>query len=366
MNLPLNLLGLSLAVALITGCAATDATSTRQAEGKSDALSPEANLESQQPPTADHVWNLIVVSGAAASFEVGLSNLLAQFKASYQSVPSDMWDALGDELAPSKVIPLAIPLYMERFTATEVDELIQFFGTPLGRKFADAGPWMVVEMAPRMNDFVAKAMRNVEQDFGFHFATDASVRSGSAPPDKSIGSSAPAAATLPPRAVSPAPQRSGGFLSWFRRGSLEDPIQLPLDEVAKLTATARADSAGSFIVSLYNGSDWNIVEIVVRISRKRESDSRQFRLSTWDVVTESSETGSLRVTGRKKSSAESLSNSSFRAAIGDFLAGDKKISDPEMRKTFESRGLNPDKYSLQPPARTDWSWTIEFVFGFRK
>src|SRR5437016_2421774 len=92
------------------------------------------------------------------------------------------------------------------------------------------------------------------------------------------------------------PQRSHAGL--FGTGSLEKPVKLPTEDFEKIKASAKPNE-NSFGADVYNGTKWNIVDIVVEISRG--SEGRKFKLSAWQSDFELNNNGTLKKYSSKKS-----------------------------------------------------------------
>jgi hypothetical protein len=131
----------------------------------------------------------------------------------------------------------------------------------------------------------------------------------------------------------------------FGTGSLEKSVKLPSEELGKLKGTAKIVShepvfnlPDDFVASIYNGTDWNIVDIEVTITAKGES--RIFKLSKWGMEgTEFYENGNIKKAGKPvKIPGAPLTSSDFQVDIGAFLSG-----------------LPKDQ----------WSWSIRAVYGFK-
>jgi len=64
-----------------------------------------------------------------------LGALTAQIKQSYPSVPDSVWSEIQQSVTGQEIVDLLIPQYTRNFSAAELQQLIDFYKTPVGKKF---------------------------------------------------------------------------------------------------------------------------------------------------------------------------------------------------------------------------------------
>ncbi|MCP4265050.1 MAG: DUF2059 domain-containing protein [Candidatus Brocadiaceae bacterium] len=78
------------------------------------------------------------VSGTEESYKVGITQMFTMFKQQYSSVESDVWDDLEKEFSKTSLNDLTemlVPVYSKYLTLEDLQELIRFAETPVGKKF---------------------------------------------------------------------------------------------------------------------------------------------------------------------------------------------------------------------------------------
>ncbi len=85
-------------------------------------------------------------------------SLTAQQQKAVQVIPDQIMQFVRQQLNWAKLKPLVAQAYMETYSQEEVDELIRFFGSPVGRRFVDKQPQLVQRMSAATQQLVATAL----------------------------------------------------------------------------------------------------------------------------------------------------------------------------------------------------------------
>ena len=88
------------------------------------------------------------VSGYEESYQTAINQMITMFKKQYSNVESDVWDELEKEFSKTSIIELTemlIPVYSKYLTINDLQELIRFYETPVGKKFAKNSPLIIQE-----------------------------------------------------------------------------------------------------------------------------------------------------------------------------------------------------------------------------
>ena len=88
------------------------------------------------------------VSGTEVSYQAAIKQMFSMFKQQYSSVESDVWGDLEKEISKTSLNELTemlVPVYSKYMTLEDLQELIKFYETPVGKKFAKNTPLIMQE-----------------------------------------------------------------------------------------------------------------------------------------------------------------------------------------------------------------------------
>lgn len=88
------------------------------------------------------------VSGSEETFNVVIGQMFSMFKDQYTEVEQDLWGELEKEFTDTSMDDLAemlIPVYQKYMTLDDLKELIKFYESPVGKKFAKNTPMITQE-----------------------------------------------------------------------------------------------------------------------------------------------------------------------------------------------------------------------------
>lgn len=91
---------------------------------------------------------MFVVSGSEKSYQAVIKQMFTMFKQQYSDVESDMWSDLENEFSKTSLNDLTkmlVPVYSKYMTLEDLKELIKFYETPVGKKFAKNTPLIMLE-----------------------------------------------------------------------------------------------------------------------------------------------------------------------------------------------------------------------------
>ncbi|PKP40693.1 MAG: hypothetical protein CVT96_07930, partial [Bacteroidetes bacterium HGW-Bacteroidetes-13] len=91
---------------------------------------------------------MFVVSGSEKSYQAVIKQMFTMFKQQYSDVESDMWGDLENEFSKTSLNDLTkmlVPVYSKYMTLEDLKELIKFYETPVGKKFAKNTPLIMLE-----------------------------------------------------------------------------------------------------------------------------------------------------------------------------------------------------------------------------
>jgi hypothetical protein len=91
---------------------------------------------------------MMQVSGSEATFKTALDQMISIFKQQQLNVPSEIWNEFAAEMnkdAIGKLVELILPAYQKHLTEADLRQLIAFYETPVGKKFAEKTPLITQE-----------------------------------------------------------------------------------------------------------------------------------------------------------------------------------------------------------------------------
>lgn len=91
---------------------------------------------------------LIQVSGTEVAYKGALNQMIVMFKKQQSSVPSEFWDEFATEVnkdAITQLITMILPVYQKHLTEEDLLDVIAFYETPVGKKFAEKTPLITQE-----------------------------------------------------------------------------------------------------------------------------------------------------------------------------------------------------------------------------
>lgn len=95
---------------------------------------------SQTESAKNNAKKLLEITGSAKLGIQMMNNLITTYKQTIPEVPSEFWDNFLKESKPEDLINMMIPVYLKYYTENEILKLIEFYGTPLGKKVIEVTP----------------------------------------------------------------------------------------------------------------------------------------------------------------------------------------------------------------------------------
>lgn len=88
------------------------------------------------------------VSGSEETFKAAINQMLAAYKGQYPQVAAEIWKEFEAEFQKTSMDELVLmltPAYQKHLTQKDLKELIKFYKTPIGIKFAQKTPLLTRE-----------------------------------------------------------------------------------------------------------------------------------------------------------------------------------------------------------------------------
>ena len=88
------------------------------------------------------------VSGTEESYQAAIKQMFTIFKQQYPNVEVEIWTDLEKEYSKTSLNELTkmlVPVYSKYMTLEDLNELIKFYNTPTGKKYAKSTPLIMQE-----------------------------------------------------------------------------------------------------------------------------------------------------------------------------------------------------------------------------
>lgn len=104
-----------------------------------DAATQPAAVVSQETKLGA-IKKLLEITGTTAIAEHVIAQSIDQYRQMYPQVPDAEWDKLRGNVSEQGLTERLSPLYDKHFTYDEIQEMLAFYETPLGRKLLGSMP----------------------------------------------------------------------------------------------------------------------------------------------------------------------------------------------------------------------------------
>ncbi len=105
---------------------------------------------SQDQDTAyrNTLQEMFEVSGSEETYKAAITQIMDMFKQQYARVEAEQWNQLEQEFlnrSIDELVELLVPVYQKYLTQEDLEEIIAFYKTPVGKKFALRNPAIMQE-----------------------------------------------------------------------------------------------------------------------------------------------------------------------------------------------------------------------------
>ncbi len=91
------------------------------------------------------VHRFMEASGAAKLMTQMLDSMIKSMSGSMHDVPPEFWTEFRKEIKVNDLIDKIVPVYQKHFTSAEMNQLIQFYESPAGKKLTQEQPAIMDE-----------------------------------------------------------------------------------------------------------------------------------------------------------------------------------------------------------------------------
>lgn len=93
----------------------------------------------------DKIKELMVLTGAGDMGADFAKQLITQYKTAYSHVPEKFWTDFSSEIKASDLENLVIPIYDKYYSEQDINDLIKFYNSPVGKKTISVLPQIMRE-----------------------------------------------------------------------------------------------------------------------------------------------------------------------------------------------------------------------------
>lgn len=112
----------------------------------------------------DKVNELISLSGAFKLSKEVEKDVLLNFKKRYTNIPDSVWSSLEPKINIDNLISQVIGIYGNKFTEKEIDELLVFYKSDIGKKLIQNSPSMMTEIQTATSSWGMEVTNLVNND----------------------------------------------------------------------------------------------------------------------------------------------------------------------------------------------------------
>ncbi len=95
---------------------------------------------SQTIPKTEKIKTLLEVTGSGKIGMQVVTQMIAAFKENYSNISDEFWNEFAKEIKPDDLVNLIIPVYEKYYTEDDIDQMIAFYKTPVGKKMIEVLP----------------------------------------------------------------------------------------------------------------------------------------------------------------------------------------------------------------------------------
>ncbi|MCW3162726.1 DUF2059 domain-containing protein [Chryseobacterium oryctis] len=122
-----------------------------------------------QSSKTSKVQELIALTETDKMIATGFQQFMDYYNNKYKDLPTGFWDEFKKEATSEKIIAMYIPLYDKYYTESDIDELIKFYKTPVGKKMISSMPSLLQESMEVVNNYTKDFNKKVNDKINKHY-----------------------------------------------------------------------------------------------------------------------------------------------------------------------------------------------------
>ena len=91
---------------------------------------------------------MFAMTGSEENYKMAIQQIFERFKKKYPNVGEEVWTEIRHDFFSSSfasLVEMLVPIYNKHMTQSDLEELIVFYKTPLGKKFTKTYPLILQE-----------------------------------------------------------------------------------------------------------------------------------------------------------------------------------------------------------------------------
>lgn len=127
-----------------------------------------ANAQDSKP---ESIKELLELTGSATVGIQVMSNLFDEFEKQFTDVPAEYWKNFRSKMNAGDLVNLIIPIYEKYYTEEDVQGLIKFYNTPVGKKVIATLPQVTaesMEAGQQWGESIAKQVLDDMKEKGYY------------------------------------------------------------------------------------------------------------------------------------------------------------------------------------------------------
>lgn len=93
----------------------------------------------------EKIHTLLNEMGSGKTGVIVAKTMIDAFKKNYPKVDQKIWDEFAKEIKSEDLIEMVVPVYDKYYTEDDVDQLLAFYKTPIGKKSIEVMPQIAQE-----------------------------------------------------------------------------------------------------------------------------------------------------------------------------------------------------------------------------
>ena len=92
--------------------------------------------------------SMFEVSGSEETYQTVIKQMISMYKQQFNNVPEETWDDLEKEFLKTSMddlVDMLVPVYSRHLTLDDIQKIIEFYQTPVGKKYAEKTPLIMQE-----------------------------------------------------------------------------------------------------------------------------------------------------------------------------------------------------------------------------
>jgi len=103
------------------------------------------SVNAQNNSKTEKIKQLLELTGSGKMGIQVMNQMMDSFQKSFTNVPQEFWDECKKEMKSEDISNMIIPIYEKYYTETDINQLITFYNSPIGKKMIATMPQITQE-----------------------------------------------------------------------------------------------------------------------------------------------------------------------------------------------------------------------------